>query len=185
MAVVIMPEEYLPQQRARTAFVALITGSDADIDLAQAGLLIANEEYPDLDIAHYMAKLDSLAERVRGILGVSSSGGSFQSSPQSESLDVLVAINTVLFDQERFRGNQKEYYNPCNSFLNDVLERHTGIPITLSLIYIEIGKRLGVQIEGIGLPFHFVVRCRLPDGYVYIDPFEKGRFLTEEDCRER
>jgi regulator of sirC expression with transglutaminase-like and TPR domain len=175
----VMPEEYLPQQRARTAFVALIAGNDADIDLAQAALLIANEEYLDLDVAHYMAQLDSLAERVRELLGISS-----QPSLRAELLDVLVGINSVLFDQEHFSGAQKDYYNPCNSFLNDVLERHMGIPITLSLLYIEIGKRLGVQIDGIGLPFHFVVRCRLPDGVIYIDPYESGRLLSEEDCRE-
>lgn len=180
----VMPEEYLPQQRARTAFVALIAGNEADIDLAQAALLIANEEYPELDVARYMAQLDSLAERVREMLCISPPGNLSEPSSKPELIDVLVAINSVLFDQEHFRGAQKDYYNPCNSFLNDVLERHTGIPITLSLLYIEIGKRLDMQIDGIGLPFHFVVRCRLPDGAIYVDPFEGGRLLSEEDCRE-
>jgi len=179
-----MPEEYLPQQRARTAFVALIAGNEADIDLAQAALLIANEEYPELDVARYLGQLDSLAERVREMLRISPPGSISEPSSKPELIDVLVAINSVLFDQEHFRGAQKDYYNPCNSFLNDVLERHTGIPITLSLLYIEIGKRLDVQIDGIGLPFHFVVRCRLPDGATYVDPFEGGRLLSEEDCRE-
>ena len=180
----VMPEEYLSQQRARAAFVALISGNDADIDLAQAALLIANEEYPDLDIAHYMAQLDSLAERVGGLLGIPPGGFSPQPSSKSELLDVLAAINTVLFDQEHFSGAGKDYYNPCNSFLNDVLERHTGIPITLSLLYIEVAKRLGVQIDGIGLPFHFLVRCLFPDDVIYIDTFERGRLLNEEGCRE-
>ncbi len=180
----VMPEEYLPQERARAAFIALIAGNEADIDLAQAALLIANEEYPDLDIAHYMAQLESLAERVRETLGIASPGNSSERSPQPELLDVLVAINSVLFDQEHFSGALKDYYNPCNSFLNDVLERRTGIPITLSLLYIEIGKRLDVPIDGIGLPFHFVVRCQLPDGAIYVDPYEGGRLLSEEDCRE-
>ena len=70
----VMPEEYLPQERARTAFVALIAGNEADIDLARAALLIANEEYPELDVAHYMARLDSLAERVKDVLRLSSPG---------------------------------------------------------------------------------------------------------------
>jgi regulator of sirC expression with transglutaminase-like and TPR domain len=179
-----MPEEYFPQQRARTAFVALIAGNDADIDLARAALLIANEEYAELDLAHYVAQLDLLAERVREMLGLSPSENPFQGASKSELIDVLVAINSVLFDQEHFRGAEKDYYNPCNSFLNDVLERHRGIPITLSLIYMEIGKRLGVQIEGVGLPLHFVVRCRLPDGAIYIDPYDGGRLLSEEECRE-
>lgn len=106
----VMPEEYFndsPQQRARTAFLALITGNDADIDLAQAALLIANEEYPGLDIAHYMAQLDSLAKRVSEILGQSEPDSPSRPSPQPELLDVLVAINTILFDQEHFRGAQK------------------------------------------------------------------------------
>lgn len=179
-----MPEEYFPQQRARTAFVALIAGNDADIDLARAALLIANEEYAELDLAHYVAQLDLLAERVREMLGLSPSENPFQGASKSELIDVLVAINSVLFDQEHFRGAEKDYYNPCNSFLNDVLERHRGIPITLSLIYMEIGKRLGVQIEGVGLPLHFVVRCRLPDGAIYIDPYDGGRLLSEQECRE-
>ena len=179
----VMPEEYTPQQRARTAFVALIAGNDADIDLARAALLIANEEYPDLDINLHMGQLDALAERVRGVLGLCPSDNLSQASSKPEIIDILLAINSVLFDQEHFSGAEKDYYNPRNSFLNDVLERHTGIPISLSLIYIEIGKRLGVQIDGIGLPLHFVVRCRLPDGIIYIDPFDAGRLLREQECR--
>ena len=178
-----MPEEYLPQQRARTAFVALIAGNDADIDLARAALLIANEEYPELDVAYYMGQLDSLADRVRALPDLFSTGNPSQASSKPELIDVLLAINSVLFSQEHFRGADKDYYNPRNSFLNDVLERHTGIPITLSLIYIEVGKRLGVQIDGIGLPLHFVVRCQLPDGVIYIDPYDGGRLLSEQECR--
>ena len=178
-----MPEEYLPQQRARTAFVALIAGDDADIDLARAALLIANEEYPELDIAHYIEQLDGLAERVRELLGLCPSEKLSQASSKPEMIDVLLAINSVLFDQEHFSGAEKNYYNHRNSFLNDVLERHTGIPITLSLIYIEVGKRLGVQMDGIGLPLHFVVRCRLTDEVIYIDPYDGGRLLSEQECR--
>src|SRR5437764_3337849 len=98
----VMPEEFLPQHRARTAFVALIAANDADIDLAQAALLIANEEYPDLDIAHYIAQLDSLAERVREMLGIASPENPSQLSPLPQLLDLLVAITSVLFDQEQF-----------------------------------------------------------------------------------
>lgn len=181
----LMPEEYLPQQGARTEFVALIAGNEADFDLARAALLIAKEEYPELDVAHYLGQIDALAERVRALLDMTPPGDSSQSSTKPTPLDVLVAMNTVLFEQEHFRGDQKHYYNPCNSFLNDVLERHKGIPITLSLLYIEVGKRLGVQIDGIGLPLHFVVRCRLVDGDIYIDAFEGGRMLSEQECRER
>jgi len=182
----VMAEESFPdtpQQRARKAFEALIAGDDTTIDLAQAALLIASEEYPDLNIAHYMAKLDYLAQQVRGILGLSATQAEILAQFPPER--VLEAMNQVFFEQEYFHGNTADYYNPCNSFLNDVLERHTGIPISLSLLYMEVGRRLGMQIEGIGLPWHFVVRCRLPAAVIYIDPFEGGRLLTEHECRER
>ncbi len=170
-----------PQQAARRAFEALIAGEDAAIDLAQAALLIANEEYPHLNVTYYLARLDALALRVRELAGVFES----DTLPQLPREEVLEAINRVLFEQEHFHGNLDDYYDPRNSFLNDVLERQTGIPITLSLLYMEVGRRVGVQLEGIGLPFHFVVRCRLPDSMIYIDPYESGRFLSEQECRER
>lgn len=178
-----MPEEFIdtPQQRTRKAFEALIAGEDATIDLALAALLIASEEYPGLDIAYYLAKLDHLAQQGRGVLGLSAADAPAQLPQEC----VLKAINCVLFEQEHFHGNTADYYNPCNSFLNDVLERHMGIPISLSLLYMEVGKRLGVQIDGIGLPWQFVVRCHLAAGFIYIDPFESGRLLSEQDCRER
>ena len=171
-----------PQRRTRLAFESLIAGEDAAIDLGQAALLIAKEEYPELDAEHYLAKLDALARQVRDLLGVSLVEDVASLNP----FVVIDAMNEVLFVQEHFRGSSKaDYYNPRNSFLNDVLERRIGIPIALSLIYMEVGRRLGVQIDGIGLPFHFVVGYRLPEGRIYIDAYEKGRILTERDCRER
>lgn len=183
-----MPEEFhddTPQQRARKAFADLISGEDAAIDLAQAALLIALEEYPDLDILHYIAQLDLLAAQVRGMLGLAEPDTFTQLPAELDLLTVINAMNQVLFEQEQFHGNQDDYYNPANSFLNKVLEQRKGIPITLSLLYMEVGRRVGLQIDGVGLPFHFVVRCRLPNGSIYIDPFEKGRLLSEKDCRER
>lgn len=183
-----MPEESLndtPQQRARKAFIDLVAGEDATIDLARAALLIALEEYPELDTERYMKQLNLLAGKVRTLLGLVETGKLTQLPKEIDLLKAISTMNQVLFEQEHFQGNQEDYYNPSNSFLNDVLEKRKGIPITLSLIYMEVGKRIGLQFEGIGLPFHFVVRCRLSDGYIYIDPFEKGRLLSEEDCRER
>jgi regulator of sirC expression with transglutaminase-like and TPR domain len=178
-----------PQQRARKAFEALFAGGDVAIDLGRAALLIASEEYPDLDIAHYLAQLDVLAMQVRAALGiadVSEDADLTRALQERDPYSIIKAINEVLFVQERFRGSSKaDYYNPRNSFLNDVLERRIGIPITLSLVYMEVGRRLGVQIDGIGLPFHFIVGYRLPEGRIYIDAYEQGRILTEEDCRLR
>ena len=187
-----MPEDSLndaPQQRARKAFIDLVAGEDASINLARAALLFALEEYPQLDIECYLKQLDLLAARVRKVLGLDEleleSGTLTQLPNDIDLLKVIDAMNLVLFEQEHFQGNQDDYYNPSNSFLNDVLENHRGIPITLSLLYMEVGRRIGLQLEGIGLPFHFVVRCRLPNEDIYIDPFEKGRLLSDKDCRER
>ena len=180
-----MSEEFMAaRQRARQAFIALIAEDDANIDLARAALLIAAEEYPTLDIDQYLERLAELAEHVRQRLGEAD-----QEQPVctlEHSLSILNAMNAVLFEQERFRGNRIDYYNPQNSFLNRVLERRLGIPLTLSLVYMEVGKRLGLHIEGIGMPFHFMVRCTPPESdALYVDPYEKGKFLSALDCRQR
>ena len=174
-----------PQQRAFRAFETLVAGEDMAIDLSLAALLIANLEYPELDIAHYMAQLDSLAERVRALLGLTGAGTLEKLPVNMDVSAVIAAMNTVLFGQEHFHGNTEDYYNSSNSFLNEVLERHTGIPIALSLLYMEVGRRVGVWFDGIGLPFHFVVGCRFQQKRIYIDPFESGRVLSEQECRTR
>ncbi len=95
-------------------------------------------------------------------------------------MTVLNAINEIFFVEEQFQGNRAAYMNPENSFFNRVLDDHIGIPITLSLLYMEVARRVGIQIDGIGLPYHFMVRCCLPDRIVYIDPFEEGLFFTQQ-----
>jgi regulator of sirC expression with transglutaminase-like and TPR domain len=169
------------QQRIYRAFETLAAGNDASIDLAQAALLIACIEYPDLDTTHYINQLDSLASRVRVLLKLPEE----ELSAPPDPLTTLHAINHILFSEEHFQGNQADYMNPENSFFNRVLEEHTGIPITLSLLYMEVAQRVGLQIDGIGLPYHFMVRCSLPDHRIYIDPFEEGIFLSEQECHER
>ncbi len=178
-----MTEEFSKQQYNYRAFGELIAGEDAAIDVAKAALLIATIEYPSLNAEHSLAILDALAYRVRVILNLSETD--IYLPETIAPLTVIDAINKVLFEQEGFRGNESDYYNPDNSFLNKVLEQRVGIPISLSLLYMEIGKRVGLLIEGIGLPFHFVVRCTLPTEILYIDPFEGGLLLSEQDCRER
>ncbi|HEX7733704.1 MAG TPA: transglutaminase-like domain-containing protein [Ktedonobacteraceae bacterium] len=181
-----MSEEFkAAQQRARQEFTNLIMGDDAGIDLARAALLIAAEEYPTLDYDQLLARLEELAEQVRTRMVNLDMQPANPPVTVNECFDVLHSMNGVLFEQERFRGNRIDYYNPQNSFLNRVLERRLGIPLTLSLIYMEVGKRLGLRIAGIGMPFHFIVRCELQDASIYIDPYEKGKFLSEQDCRDR
>lgn len=180
-----MSEEFMAaRQRARQAFTSLITGETASIDLARAALLIAAEEYPGLDIDRHLNHLEELAGQVR--LRLENVPAAGMPVTEHECMDALHAMNMVLFEQEHFRGSRADYYNPQNSFLNRVLERRLGIPLTLSLVYIEVGKRLGLAIEGVGMPFHFIARCALPGGaFIYIDPYEKGKFLSEQDCRRR
>jgi regulator of sirC expression with transglutaminase-like and TPR domain len=182
-----MSEEFMAaRERARQAFISHISGDDASIDLARAALLIAAEEYPALDFDQYLARLSEIAERIRLHLQNHQQSFSHPPATKAEYLIMLSAMNVVLFEHERFRGNRIDYHNPQNSFLNRVLERRLGIPLTLSLIYMEVGKRLGLQIAGVGMPFHFMVRCSFEgEAPLYIDPYEKGRFLSASDCRQR
>lgn len=181
-----MSEEFMAaRQRARQAFTTLATEDNASIDLARVALLIAAEEYPTLNIEQYLERLEELAAQVRLRLELDEAKMPGAPTTASECFDVLHAMNSVLFEQERFRGNRVDYYNPQNSFLNRVLERRLGIPLTLSLVYMEVGKRLGLHLAGIGMPFHFIVRCALQESSIYIDPYEKGKFLSEQDCRQR
>jgi regulator of sirC expression with transglutaminase-like and TPR domain len=173
------------RQRVRQEFTRLILKDETEIDLARAALLIAAEEYPHLDFNLHLERLDELAEQVRARMVHLEMQPARQPVTANECFDVLHAMNGILFEQERFRGNRIDYYNPQNSFLNRVLERRLGIPLTLSLVYMEVGKRLGLHIAGVGMPFHFIVRCDFQNASIYVDPYEKGKFLSEQDCHDR
>lgn len=159
---------------ARQRFSSAIQGDDANIDLAYAALCIAQEEYPDLVPETYLAALDDMAARLAA-----------QMPRERYPLRVLQAINRFLFDELGFRGNEADYYDPRNSFLNQVLERRTGIPISLSLVYLELAQRIGFPMQGVGMPGHFIVRPRVEDMQIYVDPFNKGEILFMEDCQRR
>jgi regulator of sirC expression with transglutaminase-like and TPR domain len=161
---------------SRTAFAALVALPDDAIDLGQASLLIAREEYPDLEVGDYLARLDEMAGAIRERL----KGGEGAASQ-------IAHINRLLFEELGFRGNREEYYDPRNSFLNDVLDRRVGIPISLSTIYIEVGRRIGCPLAGVAFPGHFLVRYlgREVTTEILIDPFNRGLILTEDECRRR
>ena len=162
--------EWRATVRARLAEVASRPGED--VPLAEGGLLIAAEEYPGLDIAQYLTRIDILAEQIRDeIRGAV--------DPRAAG----TALTTFLYERERFRGNADDYYDPRNSFLNEVLDRRTGLPITLSILYIEVGARLGLNVRGIGLPGHFLVK--LEAAGTYLDPFTGRVDLSESDCAAR
>lgn len=167
--------ERLPKARTVRArgFEELIKGPEGDLDLAQAALLIARDAYPLLSVGAYLGRLDELSHDARKQLG----------RPR-RNRTVVERLNRFLFADLGFRGNTEDYYDPRNSYLNEVLDRRVGIPITLSVIYMEVGRRLGYQIDGVGLPGHFIVRLAGRDE-LFIDPFNRGDILDREDCVEK
>ncbi len=158
---------------ARRRFTALVEQPHGTFRLAEGALLIAQEEYPTLDIVAYLRRLDAMADVVAGRLGL-----------EIEPEHIVAQLNTYLFDEQGFRGNQTQYYDARNSFLNEVIERKTGIPITLSVVYIEIARHVGLPIVGVGMPGHFLVRYSAQPTVFWIDPYYRGRILNEADCQE-
>jgi regulator of sirC expression with transglutaminase-like and TPR domain len=158
---------------ARALFKALIERPAVPLD--EAALAIAAEEYPGLDPAAYLARLDALGALV----------GQRARDPQRVA-GRLRALCDVLFDELGFRGNGEAYYDPRNSFLNEVLERRLGIPISLSVLLIEVGRRAGLPLHGVGLPRHFMVKLQPQAGpEVFIDAFNGGALLSREECVAR
>lgn len=155
-------------------FRQMVSGPDEEINLAEAALLIASEEYPDLDIAAYLARLDEMAATLKRRLRADISPA-----------DAIVALNRFLFDEHGFTGNAADYYDPRHSFLNEVLDRKRGIPLTLALVYIEISRRIGLQVQGVSFPAHFLVKCRLREGTVVLDPYANGISLSLDDLKQR
>ncbi|WP_111324575.1 SirB1 family protein [Thermosporothrix hazakensis] len=174
--------EESPKERIYREFEAMVRKADASIDLALAALVVATLEFPELDRTQYLQQLDRLAHRVRELVALPPIEEQPTLPLDMDPGELIIALNKVFFEEEGFHGNTEDYFNPENSYLNKVLEERTGIPITLSLLYIEIARRAGLSLDGIGLPYHFVVRCRLPEGFIYIDPFHSGNLLTEQDC---
>ena len=145
---------------------------EEDIDLARASLYIAGTEYPDLDIDYYLRLLDRLAEDAA------------RRNPDPGDLrESARQLSEFMFVEQGFRGNGDDYYDPKNSYLNQVLDRKLGIPITLSLAYMEVARRLGMVFEGVGLPGHFVIRTGPRADELYVDPFNAGQILSREDCQ--
>jgi regulator of sirC expression with transglutaminase-like and TPR domain len=154
---------------ALRAFGNLLQAPDAAIDLGRAALAVARIEYPNLDEPRELGRLDSLAARV----GAGRDAGA-----------TLERLRRFLFEEERFRGNDGEYYDPRNSCLNDVLDRKLGIPITLSVLTMEVGRRVGLDIAGVGLPGHFIVSASVGNRAVLLDPFHGGGLLTPTSAAE-
>lgn len=157
---------------ARMRLAALLEQEPVPLDAA--ALAIAQEEYPDLDPGAYLARLDTLGARV------ARAGGT------GRAASLLRALRDVLHDQEGLRGNEADYSDPRNSYLNDVLDRRLGIPISLSVVYIEVARRAGLTLAGVGFPGHFLAKYVSASGVeIYLDAFHGGEMLSADECVAR
>ena len=155
-------------------FLVEIDRADREINLAKAALYVAQIEDPDLDLDRYLGLLDTMATEVA------------QKLPKTRyPLKVIQTINQYLYTEHNFRGNEQDYYNSKNSFLNDVLDLQTGIPLTLAIVYLEIAKRIDFPMVGIGMPGHFLIRPDFEDSEIFVDAFDRGEILFAEDCRQK
>lgn len=159
--------------RALQSFSEIAALGEEAFSLDRAALAIALEEYPHLDIQEYLRRLDTLAARAEVLAGI-----------DRKAINIIESINEVLFVQEGLRGNSDDYYDPRNSYLNDVMDRRLGIPISLSVIYMELARRMDFSVDGIGFPGHFLVKHVGEDQDIVIDPYNLGRILTHADCQE-
>lgn len=162
-----------PAISARQLFVREARQPERDLDLARAALLVAKEQYPGLAVEQYLARLDQLAEEVRDRL-----------ADETAPLVVLEELTRTLYERHGFRGNHDAYYDARNSFLNDVLDRRLGIPLTLGIVMLEVGWRLRLPLEGVNFPHHFLVRFQGDALDLLIDPFDGGRARYEDQAQE-
>jgi regulator of sirC expression with transglutaminase-like and TPR domain len=155
-------------------FRRMLDRPEEEIDLAEAALLIAKNAYRDLDVPGYLARIGELAGKL-----------SAQLPEDGTESSRIVALNRFLFEDQGFAPSVENYYDPRNSFLNEVLERRVGIPLSLSILYIEVGRRIGLPLQGISFPGHFLVKCTLKEGMVIIDPYCGGITLSLQDLQQR
>lgn len=159
---------------AERAWARMSSVEASAADLAEGALLLAAHEYPQLDIDACLRRLQDMADTLRKRL-----------RPDISPSETLIALNHYLFGELGFRGNVADYYDPRNSYLNDVMERRLGIPISLSVLYIDVGRRLGLPLDGVSFPSHFLVKCSLRTGVLVLDPYAKGAPLSADDLRRR
>lgn len=152
----------------------IVSGPDEEISLAETSLLIAVLGNPDLIVPAYLSRLDRLADVLKSRV-----------TDQDGVADRLSVLNQLMFKELGFRPNAENYYDPRNSYLNEVLDRRVGIPITLSLIYMELGRKINLPLQGVSFPGHFLVKCAVPDGAIVLDPYSGGISLSVADLQQR
>ena len=157
--------------RLEDGFRELSAAADEEVDLEKGAFLLARYAFPNLDVCDYRRKIEAMASEVRDRMGRRVSG--------EEAVKIL---NRYLFAEQGFRGNTKNYYEADNSYLNRVIDRRTGIPISLSTVYLLVGSRLGLPLHGVGMPGHFLVKFESDRYKIFIDCFNGGALLTERDC---
>jgi regulator of sirC expression with transglutaminase-like and TPR domain len=146
---------------------------DDQIDLGRAALAVAADEYPELRMETYLTRLDQLAAAACDC-----------SAGESNPYRLLASVNFVLFTREGYRGNRDDYYDPKNSFLNDVIDSRKGVPITLSVLYMEVARRVGLKLHGVGFPGQFLVKYLGNEEEIVIDPFDKGEVRGVEELQQ-
>jgi regulator of sirC expression with transglutaminase-like and TPR domain len=162
----------MTEGKARARFAALLERDPVPLD--EAALAIAEEEYPQMDREEYLVRLDALAERVRA------------QAPPGRAATLLHTLRKVLFEEEGYRGNEVDYGDPRNSFLNEVLDRRLGLPITLCVLYMEVARRAGLELVGVGFPGHFLAKYVSPGGAeVFVDAYHGGEMLSADECVAR
>jgi len=162
-----------PTLDTRQLLAKELSRTEPEMDLARAFLLVAKEEYPQLSVELYLARLDQLAEEVKDRL-----------ADETAPLIVLSEVVDTLYRRRKFNGNREAYYDPRNSFLNDVLDRGTGVPLTLGVVLLEVGWRLGLPLEGVSFPGHFLIRFNGEAMDLLLDPFDGGKARFEDEAQE-
>ncbi|MEJ2644966.1 MAG: tetratricopeptide repeat protein [Gammaproteobacteria bacterium] len=151
----------------------LLAAPGHEVRVAEVALWLAKSQYPSLDVQAYLGRLDSWAAEVRARL---------PSQPTAEQ--IVLTLNEYLFEELGFEGDMDSYYDPRNSYLNEVMDRRLGIPITLSIVYLDVGCKAGLPLEGVSFPGHFLVKFSVQQGEVVLDPFSRGVSLEEADLEE-
>ncbi len=159
-------------ERIRSDFIRMVGRPDADFDLVHAALLVAAESDPRLDVQGELRRIDAWAEELRGRV-----------EPSFNNLQKLARLRNFAFEHLGLRGDVKSYYSPSNSLLNEVMARRRGIPLTLGILFLELGRRIGMPLEGVGFPGHFLVRLTGEEEDLIIDPYRRGMMVHEEDRR--
>lgn len=160
------------QLKNKEAWQRLGNAPDEEIPLIWGALVIAQDEYPDLEISAYEARLAEYEARVREKI-------------DADPMSRVRAINTVLFDELGFTGNQQDYYDPRNSYLNEVIDRRLGIPISLALLQLDVAHRVGLPLQGVSFPGHFLVSLPVEEGILVLDPYHKGRSIDAQELKQR